>query len=547
MKVFIVESPTKARTIQRFLGSDFKVVATLGHIKDLPEDELGIDEETLRAKYVYVKGKKKIVQKLKELARRASAVYIGTDPDREGEAIAYFVKEELKKVQRNIKRAVFYEITPEAIYESIRNAGDINMNMVYSQFARRILDRLIGYKISPVLWKEFNNYRLSAGRVQSPALRLIVEREKEIEEFRSKKYYYVKAIFEKEGKKFEAVYDYSYEKAQHAKIILEKLKGAIFTVVEVRKRIEKIAPPRPFITSTLQSEANSRLGFSPEKTQAIAQKLYEEGFITYPRTDSYRMNEEKAREFLRFIEQNYGKEYVGRIRKFRDRPTSQSAHECIRVVNPDSFPEGNEEKKLYELILRRTLASLMSDARIERTTVIIEATGPKIKTPIYLVAKGVSVVFEGWMKVYPSDMEIKELPELFEGEILKPQKLFIEERKTQPPPRYTEGSLVKTLEKLGIGRPSTYATIVKNLKDRNYVFLEKKSLRPTEIAFKVVDFLKEKFPELMDYKFTAKLEKELDLVEEGRKDWKEVVREMSFVWKKDTRRTVSDVNRSIQR
>jgi len=286
MNLFIVESPTKAKTIKRFLGKDFIVKATAGHIKDLPSDSIGIDEETLKAKYVYIKGKKKIVEDLKRVARKAKNIFIGTDPDREGEAIAFFVKEELKKINPNIKRVVFYEITPEAIKESLREGRDIDMNAVHAQFARRILDRLIGYKVSPYLWRRFKNFKLSAGRVQSPALRLIVEREKEIREFKKKTFYYVKVSFSKDGVVFDAIYDYRYENPSDAKIILEKIKEGVFRVHEIKRNREKIAPPKPFITSSLQAEANSLLGFSPEKTQKIAQRMYEEGYITYPRTDS---------------------------------------------------------------------------------------------------------------------------------------------------------------------------------------------------------------------------------------------------------------------
>ena len=525
MNLFIVESPTKAKTIQRFLGKEFTVRATFGHVKDLPPKELGVDEETLEARYVYIRGKKKVVEGLKKLARKAKVVYIGTDPDREGEAIAYFLKQEIIKVNRNIKRAVFYEITKEAIRKSVEEAGEINMNMVHSQFARRILDRLIGYKISPVLWRIFKNYRLSAGRVQSPALRLIVEREREIESFKVKSYYYVKAILDKDGKTFEAVYDYRYENPSDAKDIAERIKDGIFAVVSVESKSEKVPPPRPFITSSLQSEANARLGFSAEKTQSLAQKLYEEGFITYPRTDSHRMNEKKAKEFMSYIAKKFGKEYVGRVRKFREKPTSQGAHECIRPTGIKEPPLSGELLSLYKLILSRTLASLMADMIVERKEAKIEVSAPRLKRPIHLTAKGLEISFDGWSKVYPSGVEEKVLPQFEEGEVLKVVKVYVDEKRTQPPPRYTEGSLVKTLEKLGIGRPSTYATIVKTLKQREYVKLYRKSLRPTEVAYRVVDFLMENFPVLMDYRFTARMEKALDEIEEGKRFWKEVARE----------------------
>ena len=528
MNLFIVESPTKAKTIQRFLGKDFYVKATLGHIKDLPEKELGVDLKTLKAKYVYRRGKKKLMQQLKRLASKSRIVYLGTDPDREGEAIAYFLKEDLKKVNKNVKRATFYEITPQAIYDSIKNAGDVNMNLVYAQFARRILDRLIGYLVSPILWKEFKNYHLSAGRVQSPALRLIVEREREIQNFKVKKYYYVKVLLEKDGQRFYAYYDYRYENPSDAKIIAKKLEKGFFSVLKLNQKKEKVNPPKPFITSDLQAEANAKLGFSTDKTQKLAQELYEKGYITYPRTDSYRMNEEKAREFMKFIQDTFGKEYVGKLRKFRQKPTSQGAHECIRPTKVmPQIGERDELTSLYDLIFRRTIASLMKEMLLLRQKVEIEAVSPELRRPLKLIAKGLKIEFDGWSKVYPTDIKEEPLPELEEGELLKLVRVELEERKTQPPPRYTEGTLVKTLEKLGIGRPSTYATIVKTLKDRGYIQVKNKALVPTEIGFQVVDFLMERFPLLMDYKFTAMMEEKLDLVEEGKLNWKEVVYEFA--------------------
>lgn len=536
MKLFIVESPTKAKTIQKYLGKEFIVKATLGHIKDLAEKELGVDLKTLKAKYVYLKGKKKLIEQLKRIAKKSEVVYIGTDPDREGEAIAYFVKKEIEKVNKITKRATFYEITKKAIWESINNAGDINMNLVYAQFARRILDRLIGYLISPILWKEFKNYKLSAGRVQSPALRLIVEREREIQNFKVKKYYYVKALLENDkGEKFWAIYDYRYENPSDAKIIAQKLEKGFFSVFKVERKKDKVSSPKPFITSDLQAEANAKLGFPTEKTQKLAQELFEKGYITYPRTDSYRMNEEVAREFMKFIERNFGKDYVGRLRKFKQKATAQGAHECIRPTRIiEEIPEREELRKLYKLIFDRTVASLMKDMEVSRIKITIEAITPELKHPIYLIAKGLEITFDGWTKVYPSEIKEEKLPKLEEGEMLKLRKVGLEEKKTQPPPRYTEGTLVKTLEKLGIGRPSTYATIVKTLKDRGYIEVKNKSLIPTEIAFKVVDFLIERFPLLMDYKFTAIMEEKLDLVEEGKLNWKEVVKEfMNEIFRKE--------------
>ena len=527
MNLFIVESPTKAKTIQKYLGKGWVVKATLGHIKDLPEDELGVDEETLQPKFVWVKGKKKLMEELKKLSAKAKEVYIGTDPDREGEAIAYFVYKELSKEKAKLHRAVFYEITPESIKSAIKNAGTINMNLVYAQFARRVLDRLIGYKLSPHLWRAFGQRNLSVGRVQSPALRLIVEREREIESFRKKEYYYIKVVFEKDGIEFSALWDYRFEKPSNAEPFVGKLKNALFEVQRVERKRDKKEPPKPFITASLQATANQLLRLSVDQIQRIAQKLYEEGYITYPRTDSYRMNEKKAKEFIAYIRENYGENYAGRLRSFKTRQTAQGAHECIRPTSLKKPLLHGTELALYELILARTLASLSTPAEFLNTRALIKPICPeKGCEGITLVAKGRELLFEGYLRFYPEDVELAKLPELKEGQILKPKKITLEKRQTQPPPRYTEGTLVKKLEELGIGRPSTYATIVKTLKSRGYVFEEKGYLRPTDIAFLVVDYLREFMPKVVDYGFTSYMEEELDLVEEGKQDWKSTVKKL---------------------
>ena len=524
MKLFIVESPTKARTIQRYLGKEFLVRATYGHVMDLPQKSIGVDEETLEARYVFLKGKKKVIDHLRSLARKSSVIYLGTDPDREGEAIAYFLLELLKGTGKPIRRAVFYEISPSAIKKSVEDAGELNMNMVYSQFARRILDRLIGYRISPYLWRALRRKGLSAGRVQSPALRLTVEREREIEAFKPKTYYYVGGVYEKDGKEFKAYYGTRYENPSDARIIRERIGKGIASVSSVSERLEKVKPPRPFITSSLQTSANFILGFPAEKTQTIAQKLYEAGLITYPRTDSHRISPSKAREVMGYIEREFGSEYVGRLRKFRESATSQGAHECIRPVSLKKSPPPGEAGALYRLIVARTLASLMADMELVRREIVIGVAVPDLKEPLLLTAKGVEISFEGWSRVYPADIKAEPLPDLSEGYILSLLRAFVEERTTRPPSRYTEGSLVKALEKLGIGRPSTYATILKTLKKRGYVHLRKKVLVPSDVGFEVADYLIDNFPLLMDYGLTALMEEELDRVERGEVDWKEVVR-----------------------
>ncbi len=526
MKLFIVESPTKAKTIAKYLGKDWLVRATLGHIKDLPRDRLGVDEETLKPTFVWVKGKKVLVEKLKALARKAEEIYIGTDPDREGEAIAYFVYKELERLKKPLSRVVFYEITPQSIRSALKKPGSINQNLVKAQFARRVLDRLIGYKLSPYLWKNLSKNTLSVGRVQSPALRLIVEREREILSFRKREYYYIKAVFEKDGVEFSALWEYRFEKPENAKPYLEKLRDAVFEVVDYQEQEEKKDPPKPFITSSLQATASNLLALSVEQVQRMAQKLYEEGYITYPRTDSHRMNEEKAKEFMEYIERTYGRAYVGRLRNFRERATAQGAHECIRPTGLKTPPLKGKELELYSLILRRTLASLASPARVlKKRSVLVPIYEKQKGENMHFTAKGSELLFDGYLRIYPEKLELSSLPALTKGELLKPKRITLEKRQTQPPPRYTEGSLVKRLEELGIGRPSTYASIVKTLKERGYVVEEAGHLKPTDIAFEVLDFLQSNFPKVIDYGFTSQMEEGLDRVEEGQAEWRELVRE----------------------
>jgi DNA topoisomerase-1 len=521
MILFLVESFTKAKTISKYLGKDYLVKATGGHIKDLPEDQLGVDLETLNPTFLWRKGKKKLFDEIKKNSLRAQLVLLATDPDREGEAISYFLWEELRKVKNiPIRRVYFYEITKSALQKAIKEQTNINMNLVKAQFARRVLDRLIGYLLSPVLQKSLNIRGLSVGRVQSPALRLIVEREREIQSFKKKKFYYIKAVFEG----FSAYLDVRFEKPDNAKPYLEKLKDAFFEVKEVQEWEEMVPPPKPFNTPELQKTANERFGFSVEKTTRLAQLLYEEGYITYPRTDAHRMSPEKATEFLQWIEENYGVEYVGKLRKFKEKAHVQSAHECIRPTSLAKKPPPGDSLELFELIVGRTLASLSTPAVLKNTKVMLTPLTQGI--PFDFIAKGRTLIFDGWTRFEEHDFREEKLPKLEKGQILKPQKIILEERQTEPPKRYTEGSLVKKLESLGIGRPSTYATIIKTLKERGYVVVEKGYLKPTETAFLVLDYLMENFPKLVDYQYTAKMEEVLDLVEEGKKDWKSAVREL---------------------
>ncbi len=521
MIIFLVESFTKAKTIAKYLGKDYLVRATGGHIKDLPEDQLGVDLETLTPTFCWKKGKKKLFEEVKKTSLKAQMVLLGTDPDREGEAISYFLWEELRKTKKiPIKRVYFYEITKPALQKAIREQTDINMNLVKAQFARRVLDRLIGYLLSPQLQRTLKVRGLSVGRVQSPALRLIVEREREIQSFKRKKFYYIKAVFED----FSAYLGVRFEKPENAKPYLEKLKDALFEVKEVQEWEEEVPPPKPFNTPELQKTANERLGFSVEKTTKLAQQLYEEGYITYPRTDAHRMNPEKAREFLQWIEENHGKDYVGKLRKFKEKAHVQSAHECIRPTSLVKKPQAGDSLSLFDLILKRTLASLSTPALLKNTKVVLTPLVGDFS--LEFVAKGRVLTFDGWTRLEGYDLREEKLPKLEEGQVLKPQKVFLEERQTEPPKRYTEGSLVKKLESLGIGRPSTYATIIKTLKERGYVVVDKGYLKPTDTAFLVLDYITENFPKLIDYQYTAKMEEVLDMVEEGKKDWKSAVREL---------------------
>ncbi|MFN3814157.1 MAG: type I DNA topoisomerase [Aquificaceae bacterium] len=517
MNLLIVESPTKAKTIARYLGSGWKVVASLGHIKDLPKDSMGVDLETLTPRYVWIHGKKKMVEKIKRLAKRAKIVYLGTDPDREGEAISYFLKEELQL--KGIKRIRFYEITKETIEDAIKKAGDIDLNLVYSQFARRILDRLIGYRLSPYLWREFGKNNLSVGRVQSPALKLIVEREMEVQSFEKKKYYYVKATFEKDGIKFEATFKKRFEKPEDAEAYLQNFEGSFFEIKEQATKTLKLSPPKPFNTASLQATASKELRKSIEQVQKIAQKLFEKGYITYPRTDSYRMNENKAKEFMEFIKKSYGEEYIGMLRRFKDRARSQGAHECIRPTSLYKSPTEKTEMELFEAIKRRTLASLSSPMEVKKQVVTLSPVSFDAPFECY----GMQVLFDGFSKIEGSQIEERRLPNLEKGEVLRPERVYVEEVSLGPPPRYTEGMMVKTLEKLGIGRPSTYSSIVSTLIKRGYVRTEGGVLKPTEIAFHVTQYLNANFERLMDYNFTKLMELSFDAVEEGKRDWKDVV------------------------
>lgn len=527
MKLFIVESPKKAKTISKFLGKGWIVKATVGHIKDLPSKELGIDESNFEPKFVWLEGKYKLIQEIKKIAYKADEILIGTDPDREGEAIAKFVYDELAKTKKPISRVVFYEITPKSIFAAIKNKRDIDYNLVNAQIARRVLDRLIGYKLSPELWKHLNNNKLSVGRVQSPAVKIIVDREEEIKNFDKKEYYHIKLLFNIENKKFYAYSHEKFDKKEEAEKIAKELESADIYVKEYQEWEEKKAPPAPFTTSTLQTTANVLYKISTEEVQKIAQNLYESGLITYPRTDSYRINKEMVETIKEYIKKEYGEEYVGYQRKYKQSKNAQGAHECIRMVDVNNvLPDDKSKQKLvYDLIYSRTLASLASDAILKKQKIIFIAKSNNNKVnEMTFESNGNKIVFDGYLRIYHEKIEEIELPKLKADEKHKPEEIDTHKVVTQPPPRFSEGTLVKKLEQLGIGRPSTYATIMKNIKNKGYIIQNKNILTPTEIAYAIIKFLKENYPMVIDYDLTKKMEDQLDLIETGTVDWKHVAK-----------------------
>jgi len=548
-KLIIVESPAKAKTIQKYLGKDFLVKASMGHLIDLPEKEFGVDlEKDFKPKYTTIKGKEKILKEIKEAAKKSDEIYLATDPDREGEAISWHIAKALKRLKKDkIYRIRFHEITKKAIQEAVKNPDSIDENKVYAQQARRILDRIVGYSISPLLSRRFKR-ALSAGRVQSVALRLICDREEEIKKFVPKEYWTVEAKFKKEkeefparlwavnGKKLEK-FDVPNEKA--AKELVEKAKAAQFSVTKVEKKERRRKPYPPFITSTLQQEASKRFGFPAKLTMQIAQELYEGidlgeervGLITYMRTDSTRVSDEALKEVRKFLKETFGKEALpSKPRSYETKKpkSAQDAHEAIRPTSVYRTPESvkpyltPEQYKLYDLIWRRFVASQMKDAVFNTVSANLEGNGLTFR------ATGSTLKEEGFLKVYPIEVEEKLLPELKEGETVDLKEVKGVQHFTEPPPRYTEGTLVKTLEELGVGRPSTYATIISNIVQRGYVEKEKQKLKPTELGEFINSLLKKLFPKIVDAKFTASVEEELDKIEEGAKEWKELLKEFYF-------------------
>lgn len=556
----IVESPAKAKTIEGFLGKDFIVKSSIGHIRDLPKKGgMAIDiENGFKPTYEVSTDKKKVVEELTKLSKKSELVWLATDEDREGEAIAWHLLEALKLDENKTKRIVFNEITKTAINKAVENPRKIDVNLVNAQQARRVLDRLVGFELSPVLWKKVK-YGLSAGRVQSVAVRLIVEREKEIIDFVSTSTYKVTAQFiSSNGKMFKADLSSRFDTKDEAIEFLNSCSNSDFTISSLNKKPAKKSPSAPFTTSTLQQEASRKLGFTVGQTMSVAQKLYESGKITYMRTDSVNLSGDAVNSASQYIESNFGADY-SKIRSYSTKSKgAQEAHEAIRPTNlANASIEGERNQvRLYDLIWKRTIASQMSDAQLERTTAEIEISNRKEK----FIAKGEMIKFDGFLKVYleSTDDETEEqdgmLPKLVEGEAVSSKEINAIERFSKPKARYTEASLVKRLEELGIGRPSTYASTITTVQNRGYVvkgqsegvkkpyvFLslkdsqveesvktektgsDKSKMKPTDIGIVVTDFLKSHFSDVMDYGFTADVEKEFDDIARGEKVWNEMI------------------------
>ncbi len=560
-KLVIVESPAKAKTIKKFLGKDYDVASSYGHIADLPTKEIGIDLKTFTPKYIVSKDKKEIIKKLKKLAKDADEILLASDEDREGEAIAWHLKNQLKLNDDNTNRIVFHEITESAIKNAIKNPRDINYNLVNAQQARRLLDRLVGYELSPVLWRKVKR-GLSAGRVQSVAVRLIVDRENEIRAHKPKSIFKVLGNFSNHEKhSFNAVLDKEFVNESEVEIFLNEINGATYKVSDIATKAAKKTPPPPFTTSTLQQEAARKLGFSVSKTMMLAQKLYENGFITYMRTDSVNLSKDAKKQALEMITEEFGKNY-SKTRNYKTKSKgAQEAHEAIRptVLSRKKLNIDFDSNRLYELIWKRTVASQMADAKIDRTSVKIENN----KNKQLFTAKGEVIVFDGFLRLYQEakdgqdEPEYKgQLPKLEKDEILKENYIEAVQKFSRPPARYNEAALVKKMEELGIGRPSTYAPTISTIQKRGYVEkktieprerklvkwilengviskkntvekygLEKNKLVPTDIGIVVNSFLTENFDRILDYNFTAKIEQELDKIAEGDKAWKETLKE----------------------
>lgn len=543
-KLVIVESPAKAKTIGKFLGKNYKVTASVGHIRDLPKSTLGIDvDNNYEPKYITIRGKGPVVKELKAEAKKADQVLLATDPDREGEAISWHLAHILKIDEKEAVRVEFNEITKDAVVNAIKNPRTINRDLVDAQQARRILDRLVGYKISPLLWRKIRK-GLSAGRVQSVTVKIICDREEEIKAFVPEEYWSLTASHKKDNKEFESKFygkliDGKQEKIEissedQVNEILKTIDKDKFKVDELKKGTKRRNPYLPYTTSTLQQDASRRLGFSTKKTMMIAQQLYEGvdvkgegtiGLVTYIRTDSTRISNDARLASEDYIKSNFGDDYLGKIRKTKNKKESQDAHEAIRPTlrlrNPEEVKDSltKDQFKLYDLIFKRFLSSQMSQAIYDTFSISFLSNDNVFKT------SGSKLKFEGFLKVYEDDRAEKEedMPNLEENTVIKSLDIEKKQHFTQASPRYTEASLIKTLEELGIGRPSTYAPTISTILSREYVEIENKVFSPTELGELVNELMEEHFENIVDKEFTADLEEQLDKVAEGETAWQNVI------------------------
>ncbi|EAJ0340055.1 type I DNA topoisomerase [Campylobacter lari] len=543
--LIIVESPAKAKTIGNFLGKDYEVIASKGHIRDLPKTSFGIkiEDENFKPEYRISNDHSNLVKELKEKAKKAKTIYLATDEDREGEAIAYHIAKAINKDENSLPRIVFHEITKSAIENALKNPRSLNINSVNAQQTRRLLDRIVGYKLSPLLNQKIQK-GLSAGRVQSAALKIIVDREREIKAFIPLKYFSIDMIFEKDlqaeliefqNQKIEKL---SLTNEDRAKLIFENCKNTSFKIKDIESKDRKIAPQAPFMTSTLQQSASNRLGFNPKKTMMIAQKLYEGvkthqgimGVITYMRTDSLNIAKEALEEVRKLIKNEFGKEYLPNKANIYTTKSkgAQEAHEAIRPTNLSFTPKlaseflEKDEARLYTLIYNRFLASQMNPAISQTQNVYAKSNEAIFKI------SGRKILFDGHYKVYGDMDKDKILPNLKLEDTLHIQNIELNSHLTEPPSRYSEAGLVKKLENLGIGRPSTYAPTISLLSAREYVHVDKKQIIPNEIAFVVTEVLEQNFKDIVDSDFTSKMEDKLDIIAEGKMDWQEVLREFYF-------------------
>lgn len=540
-KLVIVESPSKAKTIKKYLGGDYEVIASQGHIIDLPSSKFAVDvDNDFKPEYKTMKGKANIIKEIKEHAKGKDVVYLATDPDREGEAIAWHIKNLLNIKDDEKCRIEFNEITKNAVKKAVEKPRVVNQALVDAQQARRILDRIVGYKLSPLLWKKVKK-GTSAGRVQSVALKIIVDREREIRDFKPEEYYLMYAKLEK-GEDIVLAKFYgdkdgkiNLKDKKQVESIIKKIDNKEYEVVDIKKSERRKNPPAPFTTSSLQQEASRKLGFGVKKTMMVAQKLYEAGFITYMRTDSTRLSDDAKKMAKEYITSKFGKNYYLN-REFKAKENAQDAHEAIRPSHLDAVMElGRDEEKLYNLILNRFLASQMSVAVYDTTRIKVD-----VEDYIFYI-NGSTIKFDGFMKLYiegkdekaktkvdieeEEDDEERVLPEFSVGEILKQKELKADKKTTEPPARYTEASLVKVMEEKGVGRPSTYAPTISTIEDRLYIEKEGRYLKPTELGEIVNKLLEENFKEIVDVKFTADMENKLDEVAESKQNYVEMLRE----------------------